>query len=147
MLCCLVTAWFAHLDAGWERSIVKRRPNYSPPTAFQLVSCVCATGQAAIRVKTRKRDCRRLAVSCYLPVHRSVAAIKGVISLTYVASPRAYCTSKSSAYSAKLLQDKLLGLLLILLPKYQQSNLTCSCYCILCSLNCWQRLSRWAITP
>ena len=51
LLCCVVMAWFAHLDARCERSEIKRRPNWPPRTAFQQDSCVCTTDQAATRVK------------------------------------------------------------------------------------------------
>ena len=56
---------------------------------------------------------RVLNASCYLPIR---AAIEGMVSLACTASPHANCTTKSSVYSAKFLdQDKLLQLINLLM--------------------------------
>ena len=64
--------WFAHLDAGWERSITKQRPNYPPQTGF-----VYATDQAATQVNMKMR---LLKASCHFlsAVQYSIAAIEGM---------------------------------------------------------------------
>ena len=69
MLCCVVTACLAHLDARCEHSKVKQSSNFPQQTAFQLDSCVCATCMQARRSmsETQKRDHRMLAT--IFPAH------------------------------------------------------------------------------